>query len=145
MVILMTPDCESVRKAIGIEVTTAQLPDAVIALAIYEGAASLWAKTVDPDVMAKVAGGTDDQKAHITNAVVLKTASLLVKAFPFLEEESFGLGHNFKRAKVDKEVLSDSLASRAYEEMAAYLNTDTTKPSVAFIPAFTVAPGYRGR
>lgn len=145
MVILTTPDLESVRKAIGIEVTSSQLPDTVISLAIYEGAAALWAKGVDPDVLTTFASGTDDQKAHITNAVVLKTASMLVKAFPFLEEESFGLGHSFKRAKVDKESLSDSLASRAYEEMSAYLDTDDTKPSVAFIPAFAVAPGYRGR
>ena len=145
MVILTNPDLESVRKAIGIEVTTTQLPDATIALAIYEGAAALWAKSVDPDVMTTFANGTTDQKQHITNAVILKTASLLVRAFPFLQEESFGLGHSFKRAAVDKEALSDSLASRAYEEMSAYLNTDTTKPSVAYIPAFAVAPGYRGR
>lgn len=142
--ILGEPDFELVRKAIGVEIKERALPNSTIALSIYRGAAERWARATDPNLETNLAGDNEDIKAAIVNAVALKTASLLVIAFPFLTQETFGRGSGFTRQAIDKEQLAESLASRASDELQSYLNPGGTS-TASFLPAFTVAPGYRGQ
>lgn len=142
--ILSEDNLEMVRKAIGVEVDARVLPDSTIGLPIYQGAAERWARGLDSTLDTKLAGSDEDIKAAIINAVALKTASLLVMAFPFLTQEQFGHGSGFTRQTINKEQLAESLASRAVEEINSYLNPTGT-PASAFLPAFTVARSCRGR
>lgn len=145
MAILAEEDLDAVRWAIAVELTADDLPNHVITLPIYQGVAERWAKSVDPTIEDRLANGTQDQKNAALNAVIFKTASLLVSALPFLQREDFGPGEGFTRQKVDKGELAESLAARAAAELDSYLNPGGTTTSAAFLPAFAVAPGYRGR
>lgn len=140
--ILHEEDFEMVRKAIGVEVKARILPSPTIALPIYQGAAERWARETDPNLDENL---TDEKKAQvIKNAVALKTASLLVIAFPFLMQEQFGRGSGFTRQAVDRDQLAESLASRAGDELNSYLNPGGNS-TASFLPAFALASGRRGQ
>lgn len=146
MPILAEENFDAVRMAIAIELTEGDLPNAVIMLPIYQGVAERWARGIDPTIETRLQTGTDDQKTAALNAVIFKTASLLVSALPFLQREEFGPGEGFTRQKVDKGELAQSLAARAAAELDSYLNPDgNNSKTAAFLPVFSVAPGYRGR
>ncbi|HMV50853.1 MAG TPA: hypothetical protein PLD20_24410 [Blastocatellia bacterium] len=145
MPILAEENFEAVRMAIAVELSEDDLPNAVIALPIYQGVAERWARSVDSTIETRLQNGTEDEKAAALNGVIFKTASLLVSALPFLQREEFGPGEGFTRQKVDKGQLAESLAARAAAELDSYLNPGGNTTTAAFLPAFAVAPGYRGR
>lgn len=141
MPILTEENLELVRKAIGVELTEDDLPDNVIALPIYQGRAETWATKIDPQIADRV----DEELQQAQNAIAFKTAAFLVTAMPFLTEETFGVREGYRRQEVDTQKLAEALASAAQAELDAYLNPDGGSASTSFLPAFTVASGYRGR
>ncbi len=131
---------DAVRKAISLDLTEDEIGAEVIALGIYQGAAERWATLADPQIATRA----NAELEAAQNAVVLKTASLLVAALPFLEREEFGIGEGFTRQKMDRAKTAEQLAERAQAELDSYLNTGATA-SATFLPVFAVGTGGRGR
>ncbi len=140
MPILSEEHYDAIRKAIATELDAKDLPDTTISLSIYLGAAERWALATDPDIATRQ--GTELEAAQ--NAVIFKCASLLVPAVAFLEQESFAPGESFRRQRVDKDELAQTLAVRAQAELDSYLLAGTAS-AATYLPTFAVAPGYRGR
>lgn len=141
MAILGQEHFDAIRKAISLELTAKEIPDEVIALPIYQGTAERWAALIDPAIATR-------QNAELEaaqNAVILKTASLLVAALPILEREEFGPGEGFTRQKVDRAKTAEQLASRAQSELDSYLLGADSTASATFLPVFAVGSGGRGR
>lgn len=140
MPILGQQHYDAIRKAISLELTTDEIADEVIALSIYQGTAERWVALIDPGIATRT--GTELQA--VQNAVILKTASLLVAALPFLEREEFGPGEGFTRQKMDRAKTAEQLAARAQAELDSYLNAGSTATST-FLPVFAAGSGGRGR
>jgi hypothetical protein len=140
--ILDANDYAMVRAAIGVEVDARALPDDIIALPIYQGAAEIWAHGLDEDWAAR----TGDERTALKCGVALKTASLLVTAMPFLIEETFGRTQGFRRQEVDIDKLAAFLNSRASGFLLGYLDPGydvATEVAYAMPATFTVGHGYR--
>lgn len=140
MPVLSEEHYDAIRKAIAVELDADDLPDTTISLSIYLGAAERWAAAADPDIDTRQ--GAELEAAQ--NAVIFKCASLLVPAVPFLEQESFAVGEGFRRQRVDKEELAQTLAVRAQAELDSYLAAGSST-GATYLPVFCTAPGYRGR
>lgn len=140
MPILSEEHYDAIRKAIAVELDADDLPDTTISLSIYLGAAERWALAADPDIATR----QGSQLEAAQNAVIFKCASLLVPAVPFLEQESFAVGEGFRRQRVDKDDLAQTLAVRAQSELDSYLLTGSST-GATYLPVFCVGPGYRGR
>lgn len=141
MAILGEEHYDAIRKAISLELTDKEIPDTVIALPIYQGTAERWAALIDSQIVTR----TDAQKEAAENAVILKTASLLVAALPILEREEFGPGEGFTRQRVDRQKLSEQLAARAQAELDSYLISADSTTTATFLPVFAVGGGRRGQ
>lgn len=140
MPVIAEEQYDAIRKAISLELTADEIADEVIALSIYQGTAERWAALIDTEIATRT--GAELEAAQ--NAVVLKTASLLVAALPFLEREEFGQGEGFTRQKMDRAKTAEQLAARAQAELDSYLSAGSTATST-FLPVFAVGSGGRGR
>lgn len=130
---------DSVRAAIDISLTDDIIPDSVISLPIYQGAAESYVEIRDPLSATRVG----IERLHIYKAIVFLTAAYLVPSVPFLLREDFG-DYNYSRF-LDKghvERLVASLRQRSNAELNEVLGLDVfgSMPTM-----FGVAPGYRGR
>jgi hypothetical protein len=114
------------------------LPDAVIALPTYHGAAEAYVKARDPEYATRTAAET----VYLRNAVIFLTASYLVPSIPFLLREDFG-DYNYSRF-LDKGFVERHqafLRSRAESQISLVTEIDSLG---SFPTAFDVASGYRG-
>ncbi len=128
----------SVRAAIMVDMTAAQLPDAVIALPIYTGVAEMAVKGLDPDWATH---NTDpDSLAALTVAAIYWCASLLVPTLPFVKSETFGQrDYQYQADAITPDRLMGILRARASALVGLVVNgTLDTMPQW-----FTVAHGSR--
>jgi hypothetical protein len=109
-----------VRAAIGTDIGKRALPDKTIVLDLHKGEAERWARKLD----TKWAERTGDELRQLQTAVVLKTASLVIKTMPQLLEERFGASEGFRRQAVDIDAKSEELGARALATINGYLNPD---------------------
>lgn len=140
---LMTyEDYDAVRAAIDISLVVEPgskqiIPDRIIAMPIYQGAAEEYVKTIDPEYATR----TGYDRISLKNAVILLTAANLVPKVPFLLREDFGdynYSRHFEKGQLDK--LAASLKSQANEAINAVLGLDV----YASMPQmFDVAQGRR--
>jgi hypothetical protein len=138
--------CDAVRAAIDISLSDGNIPDKVIELSIYQGAAENWVLARDPNAANYQEGGSAPDSAkyvRVKNALTYKTASLLCPAVPAITRDDFGADEGYSRAALDTAKRADELAELATAELNAYLES---QPVTASLPPFmAVAPGYRGR
>lgn len=128
----------AVRAAIDTSLGTADLPDSIIALDIYAGAAVRDVLAVDPTAASRAG----DELAHAQAAAVYFAAARLVAALPRVTRES-GNGYTLERRPADAGDLAASLRALASAELDAYLETDAATGDMPTM--FRAAPGYRGR
>jgi len=125
--ILTSADYPAIRAALHTSITDTILPDATIALDIYQGAAEAEIVRRDPDALTR----TDDELTHIENAAVLLTAAFLAPAVELVQSEYIpGGGYRYQRPEVNWQDRAAVLRQRAETELAAVL-TPTTVTSAA--------------
>lgn len=139
MALISGPDYDMVRKAIDVSLTAATVPDAVIALPIYQGAAERAVISVVPTAQAIVdANGPD--ALRIKAATSLLVAALLVDRIPHVVRESL-IGNSIEVQRIDLSALESSLRRQAADELAVI----TGDAALTLPVQFTVARGNRGR
>ncbi|MGE0131872.1 MAG: hypothetical protein AB7U82_27630 [Blastocatellales bacterium] len=138
--ILTNAQYVEVRAAIGVDISARDLPDRIIKLDLYQGEAERWARKLDVDASTR----TGDTLRQLQTAIVLKIASVIIKAMPHLLEESFAVGENSRRQEVDVDARAEELAMRALDTINGYLNPDNVTES-ALPVFFDKACGRRGQ
>jgi len=120
MALLTISDYPAVRAALDISLTSAALPDAIIELDLYAGAATRAIRARDPIAESR----TGDDLARVQLAAVLWCAALLVPALPQIASETHG-DDTYRRQTSDPLVFATELRGRAEAELAAVLNAGT--------------------
>jgi len=128
----------SVRAAIDVSLSSAMLPDSVIALSIYKAAAIADVLAIDADAADR--SGTE--LAHAQNAAVYFAAARIIAAVPQITRETRDT-HTYQRRDVDPAERAAELRSLASAELDAYLATDAATADIPTV--FQAARGYRGR
>lgn len=129
----------SVRAALDVSLDAATLPDGVIGLDIYAGAAERWVKANDPQWSAHLA--VPDDAMRLRNAAVYSCAALLAYAVPVLTREDIGQSdYSYSRDAIAPADLAAQLRTRAAAELAGLLPVGTAGALPFF---FGVAPGAR--
>jgi hypothetical protein len=138
MAILATPeDYAAVRASLDVSLTSGDLPDATIALAVFQGAAEAEVIRRAP---SWAPGGAND--ASVLLAAILWTASLLAERLPVVVSEQEG-EYRYQRQPVDLMALAASLRARAEATLASAFDAGDKTP---YRPSFFgVAHGGRGR
>jgi hypothetical protein len=136
--ILTSAEYVEVRAAIGTDVSPRDLSNAVIKLDLYQGAAERWARSIDATADSR----QGDELRTLKTAIVLKTASLILPAFPHLVSEDFGEGESVRRQPVNIEERATKLAQRA-QDTIGQLVAQESKP-LNLPTMFTAAKGRRG-
>lgn len=138
MPLLTAVDYPEVRAALDVSLTAVDLPDAIIALPIYEPAAE--AEVLRRDPAAATRTGTQGQQIHI--AAVLLTAALLAPQMPVIVREQDDSTYSVQRQPVDLAALAAQLQQRAIEALAVVLEVDQVTPDRPTF--FALASGRRG-
>jgi hypothetical protein len=136
MVFLTAADYDAVRAALGTDVDDLLVPDDLIGLSIFEGAAEIEILTRVPDAASFT--GTAEQR--IRNVAILLTAALIAPAIPRIERENFG-DYTSARSE-DWAARAAQLRQRAETEMAPLLPTSAT--TRIGLGVFARATGGRG-
>jgi siderophore synthetase component len=140
-VTLLTPsDYAAVRAALDISLTEAVLPDSVIELDVYLGAAEREVRAAVPDAESQVGENLERCRA----AAILICAANLAPAIPRLQSERLA-DYTYQAQSVDWAKLAAALKERAKNELMAVTTTDTAEQASQFRhPVFGVAKGRRG-
>lgn len=137
MSLLTSADYDSVRAALDALLDCETLPDDVIALDLYAGAAERAVLARDPLAETR----TGSALARVRAAAVLYAASYLAPVVPQLTSERFA-DYSYSRNGQDWAKLAASLRARADAELDTVLET---RRSAGALGVFTVARGRRGR
>lgn len=140
MAILSSTEYPAIRAAIDTELDTNSLPDAIIALSIYAGAADNDVIERDPDAESR----TGDEATRILNAAIYFCAARLVPAairITGLNTTTRDL--SYRRPLYDPEKRAEELRGLAEEEINEVLTPSETSPERPTM--FTVASGVRGK
>jgi len=125
----------AIRMALHSSLTTEALPDAMIALNIYLGAAEAEILRRDPDAASR----TGTELIVVQNAAVLMTAALLAPAVELMQSEYIpGGGYRYQRPEVNWKERAALLRQRAESELTTLLSPSS--PSLSARPTlFAVA------
>jgi hypothetical protein len=126
-----------IRAALDVSLDATVLPDAVIALSIYQGAGERDVEQQDPDWATR----TGPEATALQNAAIYYIAARLAPAIPALTAEQFGAGQRYTREAFDAAAVAADLRARGDAELALVLG----ETAVAVPTLFTTAHGYRGR
>ena len=140
MGLLTVADFDQIRKAIDTDLTEEELPDEVIALPIYLGAAEAQVAARLPNV--ETLSGTALIAAR--NAIVYATAALLAPIFPQMRAASLG-AYRYDVYALNPEKLAEVLRDKASSQMDMADTLGGTATVAKLPPIFVVAPGRRGR
>jgi hypothetical protein len=129
MPLLTTADCVEIRSLIGVDISAANLPDAIITLDSYMGRA-----------MREVEAATSDTGAHAKLAARMICAAYLISIVPHFTSEHIP-GASYNRQQVDWEARKAELRDDALVEinLANAMTTETLLAETS-PPFFTVAP-----
>jgi len=136
--LLTTAEYPAIRAAIDVSLDAGMLPDPIIDLDIYAGAAVRDVLAIDSSAESRTGG----ELAHAQNAAVYFAAARIIGALPQITRETRDT-HSYQRAEVKAAERAAELRSLASAELDAYLATDATTDDIPTL--FTTAPGYRGR
>jgi len=120
MPLLTAADYPAIRAALDISLTSAELPDLIIGLDMYVGAAQRAIRARDPIAESR----TGDDLARVRLAAMLWCAALLVPALPQIASETHG-DDTYRRQTSDPLAVALELRGRAEAELAAVLNAGT--------------------
>lgn len=134
MAILNSSNYPAIRAALDTSLDSDMLPDSILDLDIYSGAADAW--VIDRDASAESRTGSDGDR--IKRAAVYYCAALLAPAVPSLVEAK-DERLSYKRAAVDWQARARELKAMADEEVSTVIST-TVRPTF-----FAVAAGTRGK
>lgn len=137
MALITASEYPAVRAALDTSLDSTVLPDGVIGLPIYQGAAEAEVLWRDPSAASR----SGAEQIRIKNAVVFLTAARLAPRLPQITGERFG-EHGYSRQAIDWTALAATLRADAAAELTAVLEPANLTP--ARPRAFTVAPGGRG-
>lgn len=141
--ILTGDDYPAIRAALDPALTADLIPDAVIALDLYQGLAEARVRDQVPTADALVAAGGDPAR-QVRAAAALYCAALLAPVVPRLVSEQIGRDYRYQRQEVPLDVLVRELEGRATDALARAQGLNpTAAPAVA--THFTAAPGTRGK
>lgn len=138
MPLLSTSDYPAIRAAIDIGLAAADLPDAIIGLDLYAGAAQREVLARDPLAESR----TGSALLAVREAAQLLTAARLVPAVPRIVSLS-GAGEGITQKLSDPAALAADLRTRAEAAITAVLiaaQGARVRPT-----AFGLAPGRRGQ
>lgn len=139
MPILTPADYGAVRAALDLSLDARVLPDNVIALDIYLGAAERQILARDPQAPYR----SDDDLIRVKNAITFLTAALIAPVVPQITNERLG-DQSYTRQPIDWAKRAEELRARAEHEILAVV--EPGQPTKAVMPRlFTVAHGRRGR
>lgn len=133
---LLTPaDYPAIRAALDVSLTPAVLPDAVIEMPIFLGAAEMEVAARDP------AAGTREGDAlqRLKNAVIYFAAANLAPVVPIYLRERL-LSYEYQRPAVDWNARAADLRAQAEAELVAVLGSQTVERPTFF----ALASGRRG-
>lgn len=135
MAILTNDLYDSVRAALDTKLTEEDLPNSIVAMDIYAGAAELDVLARDPQAESR----TDDDLKRVKNAAVYFCAARLAPAIPHLVETG-DENNTWRWQQRDWQARAQELRQLADESVNEVLTTDVVRPKV-----FSVASGRRGR
>lgn len=118
MALITSDDFPAVRAAINVTLDEVGLPDAVIALPIYLGAADTDVKARDPLWATRTAGDL----RHLKNATIYFTAARLVLSLPRINSETFGQRYQFRVDQLSPTEQAASLQAFGDMEIEAVIN-----------------------
>lgn len=139
MAILSSGEYPEIRAALDTSLDTDVLPDSILAMSIYSGAADAAVIDRDPDAESR----TGDEATHVLNAAIFFCAAFLAPAVPNILHETYPGQKSYQIEEIDWKEKEAHLLKRANEELEAVLDpTDTTpgRPTM-----FIRAIGNRGR
>lgn len=125
----------SIRAALSTTLTVAALPDATIALPLYQGAA-------EREAAARVAGLTldTDQQAQLVEAAIYLCAARLALAVPSITQEGVGRrDYEYRAQPLAPDALAKQLRARASAAISS-IKGESGRPAV-----FARAPGGRAQ
>lgn len=142
MPILTTADFPSVRAALDLSLDILALPDATIALPIFQGSGEslvvLRCQGANPPIDLSGGSGTPQQAK---NAAIYYTAGYLAPALPQLSMESY-TEYRYQRETFDRDEMAARCFARGDEELDQLLAASS--PTAERAPAFALAHGTRG-
>jgi len=128
-----------VRAALDVSLSADDLPDTVIALPIYLGAADAEIKRRDPNWATR----DEDALARLRRAVIYLTAASLAPAVPELTQERYPEGYSYARAN---SYVKRSAELRQLAEAELALVLAPSEPETLSMPTFFgSASGRRGQ
>lgn len=130
---------DEVRAAIDVSLTSAQVPDSIIGMSVYQGLAERDVIRSYPNAVADMSD--TDLAPHIMRATIFLTASYLAPQIPYVLKENFG-NYSYTRKDADLIALADSLRGLAENELAILNNEDLDYSPVPVM--FTLAKATRG-
>lgn len=136
MTLLTSADYPAIRAALDTSLDATLLPDAIIALPTFLGAAELEVAQRDPAAGTR----TGDDLARVKLAVVYLCAANLAPSVPRLTSSDAG-DSRFTLAVADWEALAQILRGRADEQLRIVLGNGTGRGG----GHFGLARGQRGR
>lgn len=125
MAILTSIDFPEVRAVLHMSITTDHLPDATIALPVYQTRAENEVLRRDP----VAAGRTGDEAEKVRQATILLLASLIAPAMEMLTSETIpGGGYRYQKPEVDWKTKAQLLRESADSIFSVLLDTDPDTP-----------------
>jgi hypothetical protein len=144
MALITADEFPAVRAAINVELDEVGLPDNIIALPIYLGAADNEVKRRDPLWTTR----TTAELRRLKNAVIYLTAARIVIALPRPNAEAFGQRYSYKIDQLSAAQLSSSLEAFADSEINAVLtpgSDETLEQPITFSLGQVCRPNYQYR
>jgi hypothetical protein len=139
--IITGEDYPQVRALIDLSVRPANLPDEIIELPVYGGAAEHWALASVGDISM----WPEEALLRLRVAICYRLAGLILPALPNLTQEQKGERAGYSRTPIDVEKRRDELFSAATDHLLGAIEIagiDTVE-SVGDTPLFTLAKGRR--
>lgn len=141
-------DYPTIRASIDLDLDDTGLPDSIISMPIYKGSGENMVLARDPLALYRIDPGnatyyTPENAAHIRNAAILFTASLIVLALPQIQRETMGTHYAYQKTVVDRIDLSSTLEGRGEQELDFILHpgiVDDLRPTM-----FTLGTANRRR
>jgi len=137
--LLTTTEYPAIRAAIDTSLDTTVLPDSIIALDIYAGAARRDVLLLDATAESR----TGDEFQHARNAAIYFCAARLIGALPQISRETSFDGSGYQRQAIDTTARAAELRGQASAALDAYLDSGDAASDRPI--TFAAGCGQRGR
>jgi hypothetical protein len=138
MSLLATRDYPEVRAALRVGLDDNTLPDEVIGMVQYQGAAE--AELLRRDSIAATRTGAAGLR--VKSAAILLTAAYLAPAMPLPESETIEGGRYVSKLDTGRTALAESLRARAFAELALAMGLTPETPGGLQVGSITISGVY---